>query len=719
MIFLKISFTLIILCTTFLFSQVVEAAKPIEGIPDKVTNLSATATSTSQIDLSWSEPNNNGSPITGYQIERRIQGTWMIIVSNTADNETNYSDAGLATDTRYSYRVSAINSAGIGPASSPATEATFAASTVPTKPRALTAISGDAFVTLSWKEPVSDGGEAIFDYVIEYSADNGSTWTSFDDGTSTNTIATITNLKNYILYLFRVSAVNSIGIGPYSEVQAMPQGTISTNGSYERHPPEILGVGFYHINTERVSNPYSKVTLGLEIDDAGRFHDFIPYSQYSDEIDMKKFKNFANYDKHGQYVSLDGNSIIPTFLAEIGKPVQIQIRFIDQYASSKIEHIGLYIGKSEDSSSYDPKILWNKGQPLDVIDKNNVISSASVNTSLEDGWYWAIIDVVFDKEISESDIIIETWNEQRKPATKILKDSIQVVRNIEFTQDDRPSLRVDVSVNHDTSSPVCKASGTCFTPHNAQILQGGIVSWINNDVFMHDIESGVPGKKDNRFDEHIIPGNMAQRKFEQPGVYKYFCSMHPWATGIITVVSNDSKFEKIEYDETKPALLVASVSSSGSIMIENKETIVIPNKDLKVEISGHIQEKRGSQPILLSVIRPDGSSEEIRTATNERGYYFVPTVLDKKWQSGKYTVIASYKNTEIASIEFSIDDNVKGFGGKLFNITDELKNKIKSYYENEISIGSFENWMVKSNIEPKIKDYLINRVKLFEHIKFE
>lgn len=716
---LKILFTLIILLTIFSFSQVVEAAKPVEGIPDKVTNLSATATSTSQIDLSWLEPNNNGSPITGYQIERRIQGPWVIIISNTADNETSYSDANLAADTRYSYRVSAINSAGIGPASSSATAVTFVAPTVPTKPRALTAISGDGFVILSWKDPVSDGGETIFDYAIEYSADNGSTWISFDDGTSTNTIATITNLKNYVLYLFRVSAVNSIGIGPYSEIQVMPQGIVSTNGNYERSPPEISGIGFYHISTERVSNPYSKVILGLEIDDAGRFQDFIPYSQYSDEIDMKKFKDFENYDKHGQYISLDDASIIPTFLAEVGNPVQIQIRLIDQYASTKIEHIGLHIGKSKDSSSYEPKILWNKGQPLDVIDKNDIISSAFVNTSLEDGWYWAIIDVVFDKEISESDIIIETWNEQRKPATKILKDSIKVVRNIEFAQDDRPSLRVDVTVNHDTSSPVCKVSSTCFTPYNAQVLQGGIVSWINNDVFMHDIESGVPGKKDNRFDEHILPGNMVQRKFEQPGVYKYFCSMHPWSTGIITVVSTDSKFEKIEYDETKPALLVASVSSSGSIMIENKETVVIPNKDLKVEISGHIQEKRGSQPILLSIIRPDGTSEEIRTTTNERGYYFVPTVLDKKWQSGKYTVNASYKNTEIASIEFSIDDTIKGFGGKLFNITDELKNKIKSYYKNEISINSFENWMIKSDFEPKIKDYLINRVKLFEHSKLE
>src|SRR5207245_520167 len=56
-------------------------------IPSAPTNLSATAVSPSQINLSWTAPTNNGgSAITGYKIERSTDGgtTWNTIVASTA-----------------------------------------------------------------------------------------------------------------------------------------------------------------------------------------------------------------------------------------------------------------------------------------------------------------------------------------------------------------------------------------------------------------------------------------------------------------------------------------------------------------------------------------------------------------------------------------------------------------------------------------------------------
>jgi len=83
--------------------------------PQSPTNLSAAAVSQSQINISWNAPaNNGGSPILGYKVQRSLDGgsTWNTIVSNTGSTASIYSNTGLASNTAYTYRVSAINAIG-------------------------------------------------------------------------------------------------------------------------------------------------------------------------------------------------------------------------------------------------------------------------------------------------------------------------------------------------------------------------------------------------------------------------------------------------------------------------------------------------------------------------------------------------------------------------------------------------------------------------------
>ncbi len=98
--------------------------------PQPPTNLSVQTISTSQINLSWNAPSDNGgSAITGYKIERSPDGfTWNTIVSNTGSGTTTYSDTGLASSTTYTYRVSAINTIGT---SSPSNTASATTNTPP------------------------------------------------------------------------------------------------------------------------------------------------------------------------------------------------------------------------------------------------------------------------------------------------------------------------------------------------------------------------------------------------------------------------------------------------------------------------------------------------------------------------------------------------------------------------------------------------------------
>ena len=75
-------------------------------------------------------------------------------------------------------------------------------------------VSTSSSANLSWTAPTA-GVSAITDYVIQYSTDD-STWSTFDDGTSTDTTTTVTCLTKDTTYYFRVAAVNSLGTGDFS-----------------------------------------------------------------------------------------------------------------------------------------------------------------------------------------------------------------------------------------------------------------------------------------------------------------------------------------------------------------------------------------------------------------------------------------------------------------------------------------------------------------------
>ena len=102
--------------------------------PGKPTGLTATASGSTQIDLSWTAPaSDGGSAITGYRIEVSTDGSnWTDLVADTGSTDTSYSHTGLeAGDTRH-YRVSAINDAGTSEPSDAMSTNTETTTTAPT-----------------------------------------------------------------------------------------------------------------------------------------------------------------------------------------------------------------------------------------------------------------------------------------------------------------------------------------------------------------------------------------------------------------------------------------------------------------------------------------------------------------------------------------------------------------------------------------------------------
>lgn len=75
-------------------------------------------------------------------------------------------------------------------------------------------------VTLSWNPPENDGGSHILGYTIESCIDGLNDWKKCSTGIGPlhSTTTTIENLSKQLIYIFRVSAYNEVGVGSSANV---------------------------------------------------------------------------------------------------------------------------------------------------------------------------------------------------------------------------------------------------------------------------------------------------------------------------------------------------------------------------------------------------------------------------------------------------------------------------------------------------------------------
>jgi fibronectin type 3 domain-containing protein len=161
------------------------------------TGLTATALSTSRIDLAWDDSTGE----TGYLIERSLNGgsTWAALATVAAD-ATSYSNTGLVAGTVYTYRLRAINAGGNSEAGLKA-----AATTIPPAV-ALSASSYSATqINLSWTNVSGETG-----YRVEIS-DDGSSWSTLGITGANITTYVSAGLTTDTLHYYRITAFNTAG----------------------------------------------------------------------------------------------------------------------------------------------------------------------------------------------------------------------------------------------------------------------------------------------------------------------------------------------------------------------------------------------------------------------------------------------------------------------------------------------------------------------------
>jgi len=129
--------------------------------------------------------------------------------------------------------------------------------------------------------------------------------------------------------------------------------------------------------------------------------------------------------------------------------------------------------------------------------------------------------------VVSSSLMDDAFAATTKPSDKKKTDAKKVTAKTTETK---------VSIIKGTSTPGCEAKKGCYKPFEAKVKTGSKVIWKNDDTAAHTVTSGKDATADGTFDSGIIaPGKTFSYTFSKAGKSDYYCIVHPWMTGKVTI----------------------------------------------------------------------------------------------------------------------------------------------------------------------------------------
>ncbi|MEY3846629.1 MAG: hypothetical protein RJA66_896 [Actinomycetota bacterium] len=193
--------------------------------PSQVASASVSLTGSTDVTLRWNAPYDfGGSALTGYSLERQVDGVWGVVAS-LAPNVQTYTVARPAPGVFATFRVTAVNGIGTGPVSgivsvmSPYLQASA--------PQNLTAVFNTVSqrVDVTFVAPTNLGGGKISSYLIQVSKDAGQTWLSLTSVSATGVAAATTAPTKGQTWSYRAIAYTQFGAGLPSAAVAVAVAT--------------------------------------------------------------------------------------------------------------------------------------------------------------------------------------------------------------------------------------------------------------------------------------------------------------------------------------------------------------------------------------------------------------------------------------------------------------------------------------------------------------
>jgi len=126
---------------------------------------------------------------------------------------------------------------------------------------------------------------------------------------------------------------------------------------------------------------------------------------------------------------------------------------------------------------------------------------------------------------------------REKAETVELKDEVMMEEEEVMMEESTGSTTIHVEIPIGTAVPGCEETNSCFTPADISINAGDTVHWMNVDTAAHTVTGGSPANGPSGvFDSSLVMADATYAfTFDETGSYDYFCMVHPWMTGSISV----------------------------------------------------------------------------------------------------------------------------------------------------------------------------------------
>jgi len=178
------------------------SATTLPNPPTAPSGLTVTVLSDTQLRLNWVDNSNNE---TRFDIDRRTGAAGFSFRASVAANVTTFTDGGLASNTRYTYRVRAANTGG-GSANSNEADGL----TLPSAPINVLAVASVGKIDLTWDQPNGADG-----FKIERSA-RGAPFQEVATVAGNRRAFTDTGLIGGVDFTYRIRAFNQSGFSAFS-----------------------------------------------------------------------------------------------------------------------------------------------------------------------------------------------------------------------------------------------------------------------------------------------------------------------------------------------------------------------------------------------------------------------------------------------------------------------------------------------------------------------